>query len=31
MDGNRRYADKQKVAKIEGHMKGYVRNFIENL
>lgn len=24
MDGNRRYANKQKVAGIEGHVKGYV-------
>lgn len=24
MDGNRRYANKQNVAKIEGHVRGYV-------
>jgi len=30
MDGNRRYANKQKVAKMEGHMKGYVCIFNKN-
>lgn len=24
MDGNRRYANKKQVAKVEGHTKGYV-------
>lgn len=24
MDGNRRYANKQNVAKVEGHARGYV-------
>ena len=26
MDGNRRYANKNNVEKIEGHAKGYVKN-----
>lgn len=29
MDGNRRYANKQKMAKVEGHSRGYV--FLKSL
>lgn len=31
MDGNRRYASKQKVAKKQGHVEGYVCIFDETL